>query len=122
LHGEHSLNSHSAFRFEVAAASPVTERWGAKQSKHDWKISGALSASGRGTGEELGVPLADDWTCVENGRRETYRNQHDSGCSHHDRSRGVHGNAQLAMVCSGFSLMDVHNLDNGEERQKDEAH
>jgi len=26
------------------------------------------------------------------------------------------------MVCSGFSLMDVHNLDNGEERQKDEAY
>jgi hypothetical protein len=50
----------------------------------------ALTASRRGTSEELGMPVTDDSARLKDRRRNADQNQHHSGGGDGDRSRGVH--------------------------------
>ena len=48
-------------------------------------------------------------------------NEHDSGGSHGDGRRGVHGDAKRAVVCGVDVGMEVSDLDDSQKRQQDQA-
>jgi hypothetical protein len=67
------------------------------------------------------MPVPDRRAHFKDRRWNPDRDQHHHGGSHRNRSRGVHGNAQRATVGGVFVGMDVRYLDNGQQRQQDEA-
>lgn len=104
----------------MAASRSRAER-GTGQTNRNWKLRKLLAASGRGTREELGVPVADKRSRLKDRCRNADRNHHD-GCSD-DRNRGggVHGDAQRAMVGSGLRWMKMGYLDDRKDGQKNKA-
>ena len=73
----------------------------------DRKRKQALAASGRRTREELWAPVADMGARLRNRRWGTDLDQHNGCIGNCNRGSGVHGDAQRALVGSGFSLMEV---------------
>jgi hypothetical protein len=65
--------------------------------------------------------MTDQRTRFKDSRRNADLDHHDSGRSDRSRGRRVHGDAQGAVVGGGFSLMDVRNLNDREEGQKEKA-
>lgn len=65
--------------------------------------------------------MADDGVFLKNWCRSAYRNQHNFGGGDGDRSRGVHGDAERAMVSGSFSLMEVRYLNRRKYRQEDKT-
>ncbi len=58
----------------------------------------ALTADGRGTRKELGMPVADGRARLKNRRGTLHLHQHHHGSRHRDGRRRVHRDAQRAMV------------------------
>ena len=85
------------------------------------KTESALGGGGRRAREELGIPVADGDTHGKDGRGSADLNENNYGGRGCDRRRGVHGDAERAVVCSGFSGVDVRYLNYGQEREQDQT-
>jgi hypothetical protein len=81
-----------------------------------------LAAAGRGTNEELGVPIAGDRLRLENGRAGLDLNQNNNGSCNRDGRGCMEQDAEGAVVGIGIDRMHVRHLDYGEERQQDKTH
>jgi hypothetical protein len=67
------------------------------------------------------MAVADDGMRFKYRRGYTNRDQHNRGGGHHNRSRGVHGNTERAMIGSGLVRMDMRYLDHGQQGQQDKT-
>jgi hypothetical protein len=91
-----------------------------KAEKNDRKL--ALEAVRRGACEKLGMPMADDSV------RSIFRgsslklHQHHYGSGHRHRRRGMHRNAQRAMVGIGIYRVNVDYLHHGQKHQQNKTH
>jgi hypothetical protein len=77
----------------------------------------ALAASRRRTREEFGVPIANDSARLNDGRGVLKADENDNrgdGCR---RSRGMHGDAERAVVGILVKRMQVRDLNDGEKGQ-----
>jgi hypothetical protein len=81
----------------------------------------ALTASRRGTNEELGMPVHSDRDEFNPRRRNPNLHQHNSSGSHGNRSRRLHHDAQRATVGFALAGMQVRYLHNGQQRQQDKT-
>lgn len=77
-----------------------------------------LAAGGRGPSEELGMPVPDDRTRLSNRFWGSDSDQDHDGRGNRNRRRGVHRNAQRAMVGIVVQRMNVRHLDQGHHRQQ----
>ncbi len=82
----------------------------------------SLAAGGRGAREELGMPVADDSVRLKNRGGDLDLDQDDHGRADRDGRRGVHHNAERAVIGIGVHRMDVSHLDYCEQRQQDKTH
>jgi len=78
----------------------------------------ALAAVGRGAGEELGVPMADNGARFNQRRGGAEADQDNHGREDRNRRGGVHGDAQRTMVGIAIERMHVRHLDHGQQRQQ----
>ncbi len=81
----------------------------------------ALAASGRGTCEELGIPVSNGRALFSHQHWSANLYQENRGRSGHNRSRRVHRDAKRAMVGSRFIRVDVCHLGNCKQRQQHET-
>ena len=82
----------------------------------------ALEAFRRGTGKKLRMPMAGDIRRAQFGSGPLHGHENNDGSGHRYRSGGVHGNAERAMVGGRFNGVDVRHLNNGQEREQQQAH
>ena len=82
----------------------------------------ALTASRRGTGIKLGMPVPGDGQRLKHGRRGLELHQHNQDGSHGDRHCGMHGNADWAMVGSGCVRVEVRHLNDCQESEQNQTH
>jgi hypothetical protein len=87
----------------------------------DRKEREALAACWRRACVEFGIPAADD--SAEFGNRPGYADldEYESGNGCRNRRRGVHGDAQWAVIGGGGIGMEVRDLDDSQQRQQDET-
>ena len=78
----------------------------------------SLAAVGRRAGEELGIPIAYDRADFNQRLAAAQDDQNDRGGNHRNRSRRVHGDAQLAMIRVALEYVVVRHLDEGQKRQQ----
>jgi hypothetical protein len=81
----------------------------------------ALTAGGRGACEELGAPIPDGRAGLDERRGGHSADQDNDRRNHRNRRGRMHRDAQLAMVGIAIGRMDVRHLNDGEERQQDQA-
>jgi hypothetical protein len=65
--------------------------------------------------------MANESPRLKNRSWNTDRNQHNGRSDYRNRGGGVHGDAERAVIGSGFSLMEVRDLDDSEDGQKNKA-
>ena len=82
----------------------------------------AQTARWRGTGKEPGVAAAEASAALNGNRGRAHLHQNDGHGSEGDGSRGVHDDAQGALVGAAVEGVDVSDLDNGEQGQQGETH
>ena len=82
----------------------------------------ALAAAGRGTNEELGLPIAGDRLRLKNWRAGFDLDQDNNGGGDRNGGSRVKQDAERAVVGIGIDRMHVRYLDNGKECQQDKAH
>lgn len=82
----------------------------------------ALAADGRWTGEELGMPIAGDRARLVDGGAGLDLNHDNDGGRNRQRRGAVQQDAERTVVGIGVQRMHMRNLDDGKQRQKEEAH
>jgi hypothetical protein len=94
---------------------------GATGARLNERLEDALTAGGRGSSEELGVPIPDDRARLDNrlGGADSDQDYYSRG--NRNRCRGVHRNAQRTMVGIAVQRMYVRHLDHGHHRQQSQT-
>ena len=94
---------------------------GATGARLNERLEDALTAGGRGSSEELGVPIPDDRARLDNRLGGADSDQDYDSRGNRNRHRGVHRNAQRAMVGIAVQSMYVRHLDHGHHRQQSQT-
>jgi len=81
-----------------------------------------LAAKRRWARNELGVPVPNHRAHLNHRRRRSGLYQHHHRSHHRDRRRGMHRNAQRAMIGILVLRMHMRHLDHGQQRQQNQTH
>ena len=77
--------------------------------------------AGRGADEELALPLPPDLTNLEDRGARLQLYKQDGGSSSRNRRRSMQNDAKRTMVGVGIDLVNVSDLDDGEQRKERQA-
>jgi len=80
-----------------------------------------LTAGGRGAGEELGTPMADDRARLGKLHISACPDHDDQGGHHRNRSRRMQRNAERAMIGVALNQMGVRHLHSGQQHQQSQT-